>query len=153
MTINLVSLREKPDILERGISYIQSRWPNVYPKMYSDCLRNAVKSSSALPQWYFLTDKEKIMGCAGLIPNDFISRMDLYPWFCTLYIDPEYRGNFYTKILVEKAKKDCLNFGFSNLYLCTPLVGFYEKIGFKFLAEAYHPWDEVTSIYTIKCQD
>ena len=88
-----------------------------------------------------------IIGCAGLITNDFISRMDLYPWVCALFIDENYRCYSYSALLLEKAKEDAKKGGFNNLYLCSDYVGFYEKHGFTKIGTGYHPWGESSDIF------
>ena len=72
--------------------------------MYEDCVRHCLGSPSPLPQWYLLRDGETLAGCAGLIPNDFISRMDLWPWICALYVAREHRGHEYGRRLLDYAK-------------------------------------------------
>jgi len=76
--------------------------------------------------------------------------MDLYPWICALYIEEKYRGNAYGALLIEKAKKDTKAFGFRYLNLCTDHIGYYEKYGFKYIGQGYHPWEEESRIYQIE---
>ena len=80
--------------------------------VYEDCITHCITSESSLPQWYLSLNQEKIIGCVGLITNDFISRMDLYPWTCTLYIEEFYRGNEYGRLLLEHAQADAKKVGF-----------------------------------------
>lgn len=146
--MHVESVRENPRITQDAIKYIQSKWANPNSmKVYEDCILNSIKSDNGLPQWYVLMDQDKIIGCAGLITNDFISRMDLFPWLCALYIDDKYRGNNYAKSLIDKAIIDTKLAGYSNLYLCTDHIGYYEKFGFTYLAQGYHPWGEESRIY------
>jgi GNAT superfamily N-acetyltransferase len=148
--MNLVSVRENPEYKDLAIQYFQSKWGNESSnKVYEDCISHCVDAEAPLPQWYLLMADDKIIGCAGLITNDFISRMDLYPWFCALYIEKEYRGNGYGSLLLEKAKEDAKQGGFSNLYLCSDHVGYYEKYGFSKIGIGYHPWGETSGIFKI----
>lgn len=148
--MKIISVRENPEYKDIAIAYFQKCWKSVHPIIYEDCISHSTKTTNPLPQWYLLEKEGSIIGCAGLITNDFISRMDLYPWICALYIDEKHRGNCYATLLLEKAKEDAKSSGFKHLYLCTHHVGYYEKYGFKYIGQGYHPWNEESRIYEIE---
>lgn len=76
--------------------------------------------------------------------------MDLYPWICAIYIDEKHRGNNYSSLLIDKAKEDTKASGYKHLNLCTDHEGFYEKLGFDYIGQGYHPWGEESRIYQIE---
>ena len=146
--MRIVSVREHPEMCDAAIAYFQEKWASEDSMMvYEDCIRKSLTSQTLLPEWYLMLDGEKIMGCAGLISNDFISRMDLMPWLCALYIDPEYRGHAYGSLLIERIRADAAHKGYDKLYLCSDHVGFYEKYGFARIGTGYHPWGETSGIF------
>ncbi len=148
--IKIISVKESPEYKDTAIKYFQSKWANKNSMMvYDDCITNCIITIKPLPQWYLLQKDDITIGCAGLITNDFISRMDVYPWLCALYIEKEHRGHSYGALLIEKAKKDTQAGGFSSLYLSTDHVGYYEKYGFHYIGIAYHPWGESSRVYEI----
>lgn len=147
--MRIISVRENPEYKDKIIQYFQNSWSEIAPIIYEDCISHSINAKDSLPQWYVLENNNEIIGCAGLITNDFISRMDLYPWVCAIFIEEKYRGNNYSKLLIEKAKEDSKKAGFQNLYLCTDHIGFYEKMGFKYIGQGYHPWEEESRIYQI----
>ncbi|MBT8394729.1 MAG: GNAT family N-acetyltransferase [Flavobacteriaceae bacterium] len=147
--MKIISVRENPEFKNRAIKYFQKSWNGISPKIYEDSISHSINSKNPLPQWYLLLKDETIIGCAGLITNDFISRGDLYPWVCAIFIEEKHRGNTYSSILIHKAKIDAKEFGFNNLYLCTEHIGFYEKFGFRYIGQGYHPWDEESRIYEL----
>jgi len=151
--MKVISIRENPDYCKVGIEYIQKKWPQVSPQVYEDCIKHSITSDNPLPQWYLLEKDNNIIGCAGLITNDFISRMDLYPWVCAVFIEEEHRGNSYSSLLLQKAKDDAQIAGFKNLYLSTDHIGFYEKYGFEYIGQGYHPWFESSRIYKANLRD
>lgn len=147
--MKVISVREHPEYKDRAIEYISSKW-SVSRVIYEDCIGHSIAAESILPQWYLLEKEEELIGCSGLVTNDFISRMDLYPWFCALFIEERYRGNSYGSLLIEKAKQDARNAQFRNLYLSTDHIGYYEKYGFNYVGQGYHPWGEESRIYKIE---
>lgn len=148
--IKIVSVRETPSILNDALSYIQKIWANENSLMvYEDCIKHSILSNNALPQWYVVLDNEKIIGCAGLITNDFISRMDLFPWICAIYIEKDYRGSALASKLMNKACLDAKNAGYTSVYCCTDHIGYYEKYGFHYIGNGYHPWGETSRIYQL----
>ena len=148
--MNIISVRENPEYLDRAIAYFQKSWPSVKPEIYDDCIRHCIDARDHLPQWYLLMKEDEIIGGAGLITNDFISRGDLYPWICAVYIEEAHRGHAYATLLMEKAKIDTNRFGYQYLYLSTEHLGYYEKYGFSYIGQGYHPWGEESRIYEIR---
>lgn len=149
--MKIISVRENPDYTRKAIEYFQKIWASSSSmKVYEDSIEHCIDATNPLPQWYLLMEDDTIIGCAGLVTNDFISRMDLYPWICAIYIEEKYRGNHYGSLLMGKAKIDAKEGGFSNIYLSTDHVGYYEKYGFEHIGTGYHPWGDSSRIYSIK---
>lgn len=148
--MKIISVRENPEYKEKAVRFFQQSWVTVSPIIYEDSISHSINAENPLPQWYLLQKEDEIIGCAGLITNDFISRMDLYPWICAVFISEQQRGNNYAELLIDKAKDDSKRFGFKKLYLSTVHVGYYEKFGFRYIGQGYHPWNEESRIYQIE---
>lgn len=148
MERKVISVRENPEYKGKTIRYFQTHWASEDSMMvYDDCITSCLTAKTSLPQWYLLLEGDRIIGCAGLITNDFISRMDLFPWICALYIEEDRRGNAYGNLLMEKAKEDAKAAGFESVYLCTDHIGYYEHYGFEHIGIGYHPWGDTSRIY------
>ncbi|MCL2563067.1 MAG: GNAT family N-acetyltransferase [Oscillospiraceae bacterium] len=146
--MTIINVRDNPAYKEQAIAYIQSKWANRRNKaVYEDCISHSIDAKNPLPIWYLLLDADIIIGCAGLITNDFISRMDLCPWLCALWVDKKYRGQNLGNLLIAQIKEDTAKAGFDTLYLSTDHKGYYEKYGFSYIGDGYHPWGERSRIY------
>lgn len=143
--MKVVSVLEAPEMVEQAIAFFQRHWASEASlRVYDDCIRH---SAQPLPQWYLLVEGDAIIGGAGLIPNDFISRADLYPWLCALIIEPAWRGRAHGARLIARAKEDAYRAGFPCLYLATDHVGYYERYGFEPIGTGYDPWGGSSTIY------
>ena len=148
--MTIISVRQNPEYRDRAILFFQEKWGSPESNMvYTDCITHCIGADNPLPQWYLLMNGDTIAGGAGLVTNDFISRMDLYPWFVALFIEESERGHAYGRLLMERAMADAGDGGFTAMYLSTDLVGYYEKYGFTYIGTGYHPWGEKSRIYAI----
>lgn len=150
-SLQIKSVREHPDDWQAFSAYIASKWTDADGKwLYDDCISHAVNAEICLPEWWLAYDGDTPVGCAGLITNDFISRMDLMPWLCALYVDEDKRGRGIAGKLIACVKKYAEMNGFSSVYLATDHVSFYEKYGGTFIGEGVHPWGETSRIYRME---
>lgn len=147
--MTVINIRKNPEYVSRGIAYFQEQWATEQSKaVYTDCITRSVAAKNPLPVWYLLVDEAgEIAGCAGLITNDFISCGDLWPWLCALYVGEAHRGRGLGGLLIGHIRADAAKMGFSHLYLCTDLDGYYEKYGFAYLCDGHHPWGGRSRVY------
>jgi predicted GNAT family N-acyltransferase len=148
--MKIVSIREFTEYKEIATKYIHSKWGNDNNyQVYEDSILDCVINKGSTPYWYLLEENNKIIGCAGLIDHYFISRTDLSPWLCSLYIESDYRGKALGSILIEKIKEDSKKERFKSVYLCTQLDGYYEKYGFHYFGEGFFDNVEPARIYEV----
>ncbi len=150
--MKIISVRDYPEYLETAIEYIYSKWGNVNNSLcYRDCVEHSIDVESALPRWYLMIDdNDEVIGCGGLLSNDYISRMDLSPWISSMYVEESMRGQALGSKLLEHIESDAKSAGFNQVYLATNHLGYYEKYGFEFCGIGYHPWGDSSRIYTKK---
>ena len=149
--IEIRSVRQNPDMWEAFSIYIASIWTDADGKrLYDDCIFHAANAPFCLPEWWVAYEGGSPVGCVGLITNDFISRMDLMPWLCALYVEEEKRNRGIAGRLIACVKEYAFKNGFSKLYLATDHTSFYEKYGGEYIGEGVHPWGETSRIYKME---
>jgi RimJ/RimL family protein N-acetyltransferase len=145
----ILSLRGHPDFLDEAAEYFSTKWG--IPRItYEDSLQHSFSTASPLPRWYLLRKGDRTVGCFGLIANDFISRQDLWPWLCALYVDPEDRGQGLGARLLAFGRSEAARLGFQMLYLGTDLTDYYEKLDWRPIGTGYGPSGEPSRIYEIE---
>lgn len=144
----IVNVKEYGGGVERAIEYFHSIWgSNKSYMFYHDAIMHSSMEGKPLPRFYLMLRDEEIIGCYGLVTNDFVSRHDLYPWLAALYIDEKERGRELGRRLLEHGEKEAANLGFEALYLSTGHDGYYERYGWKRIEDGYEPDGSATRIY------
>jgi N-acetylglutamate synthase-like GNAT family acetyltransferase len=146
--MRIISIRQEPSYKDIATKYIHSKWGNeTNYQLYEDSIWGCINTKESVPHWYLMEDNEQIIGCIGLIDHDFIDRIDLTPWICSLYVEGKYRGKALGSLMIEQVKKDALKEGFKKVYLCTDLDGFYERYDFNHIGEGVLPSGKPEKIY------
>ncbi len=76
-----------------------------------------------------LLNSQQLIGFISIFPKDGEEYPELTPWYSTMYVKKEYRGNGYSKLLNDAILKEAKRRGFSKIYLKTTLENYYEKWG------------------------
>lgn len=76
-----------------------------------------------------LLDNDKLVGFISLFKTDGEERIDLKPWYATMYVKEEYRGKGYSKILNNAILQEAKSRKFTKVYLKSSLNNYYEKFG------------------------
>ena len=128
----IILLRDHPDMMERKAQWFHEKW-GIAEEAYRESMEACLKGASPVPQWYVMTDGDRIVGGLGVIDNDFHERPDLTPNVCAVYTMPDCRGRGIAGRLLNAACEDMHGFGIDVLYLLTDHDSFYERYGWEYL--------------------
>ena len=80
-----------------------------------------------------LLDEDKLVGFISIFPHDGDVEVELSPWYATMYVKKEYRGQGCSRILNDAILDEARKRGFNEIYLKTELNNYYEKFGAVFI--------------------
>lgn len=146
MTIEIISIKDYPELKDKAIAYCCENWPPVKNGFIS-FIEQSLTSENVLPMTFLLMKDEKIIGFYQLIYNECVMRKDLSPWITTLFIDEKERGCCLGSVLLEHGRKTLGQLGYEAVYLTTDHIQFYEKYGFKEIGLDQFDWGRPTKLY------
>lgn len=132
MERSIVILRQQPQWKERAAAWFHSKW-GIPLEAYLESMEEAIQKQTAVPQWYMVTEGDRIVAGVGIIENDFHKRKDLTPNVCAVYVEEDCRKQGLARQLLDLACADLRAFGVSDAYLLTDHTNFYEHCGWAFL--------------------
>ena len=138
--LKICNIKDKPEFLREVAILTQEEWgrktnsneefeEKINKKIYI-IVRNF---DNPLYCKLILLKEELLLGFISIFPTDGEERKDLSPWYATMYVKKEFRGNGYSKILNNAILQEAKKRGFKKIYLKTDLINYYEKFGAKFL--------------------
>lgn len=102
---------------------------------YIDEKLEQIKTSDKIIKVIGLFDKDNLIGFISLFKYDGEERNDLTPWYATMYVKKEYRGNNYSKLLNDEILKEAKKLNYKKVYLKSELVNYYEKFGAQYIQD------------------
>ena len=109
-----------------------------------------------LPQTYGLFLNNNIIGMFQLTYEDLKVRPDIYPWLANVYIDENYRGKGYGRLLLESVKSIAKkSVKVDEIFLYTKHKGLYEKFGWKYINEidTFNDESRIESLYKLNLKE
>lgn len=132
MQYEILKIRENPKLKQEAAQWFHEKW-GIALKSYLDSMDECLQNTGAVPQWYIVKNKEKIIGGLGVIANDFHERKDLTPNVCAVFVEEEYRCQKIAGAMLDYVCEDMSRNGIDTLYLVTDHTSFYERYGWEFL--------------------
>lgn len=132
MQYEILKIRENPRLKQEAAQWFHEKW-GIALKAYLDSMDEYLQNTGAVPQWYIVKNKEKIIGGLGVIANDFHDRKDLTPNVCAVFVEEEYRCQKIAGAMLDYVCEDMSRNGIDTLYLVTDHTSFYERYGWEFL--------------------
>ena len=132
MNYEIISLVNRPDLLETAARWFHEKWGVPY-EAYLESMQECLARKGAVPQWYLALQQDRIMGGMGVIENDFHNRKDLTPNVCAVYTEEDWRCQGIAGSLLHYVCTDMKEKGIDTLYLVTDHTSFYERYGWEFL--------------------
>lgn len=98
---------------------------------------------------FVLVENEKVISYCTLSQKDCVEDDNMVPWIGFVFTMEEYRGNRYSKVVINRALEKARFLGYNRVYLATDHIGLYEKYGFHYLETRKDIYEEDSRVYYI----
>ena len=138
--LEIYNIKDKQEYLKEIAELTQKEWGSGTNSIEEfnakiDKKINKIISNLNNPNYckLILLQDNTLVGFISIFPHDCDERPDLSPWYATMYVKEEFRGNGYSKLLNDAILKDAKSRGFTKIYLKTDLINYYEKFGANYI--------------------
>lgn len=134
--LKICNIKDKQEYLKEVAELTQKEWGNQANSIEEfnekiDRKINKIISNFNNPNYckLILLQDDTLVGFISIFPHDCDEKPDLFPWYATMYVKEEFRGNSYSKLLNNAILEEAKSRGFTKIYLKTDLINYYEKFG------------------------
>lgn len=124
-----VDLKTDLSFLKEYVELCALEWGKLKNNIEIQDKINLILSGDKVISVLGIVEDRKLIGFISLFKYDGDERKDLSPWYATMYVKEEYRGNGYSKVLNEMIIEEAIKLGYKRIYLKTDLNNYYEKFG------------------------
>ena len=137
--MEIVDVKNNPAYLKEYITLCSEEWGSKKDeeemKRYIDKKEHEILDGNKVISILGLTKDSDLIGFISLFEYEDEETPDVTPWYATMYVKKEFRGNGYSKILNEEVLKEAKKLGYDKVYLKSELVNYYEKFGAKYMCD------------------
>ena len=137
--MEVINITKNPDYLKQYIRLCSLEWgsPKTEEEMeqYISEKEEKILNGDKIISVIGLAKGDELLGFISLFKYEDDVKEKLTPWYATMYVKEEHRGNGYSKILNEEILKEAKRLGYDKVYLKSFLVNYYEKFGAKYISD------------------
>ena len=138
--LNIYNIKDKQQYLREVAELTQNEWGSKTSskKEFNKKVTNKITkiiNNLENPNYckLILLEDTTLIGFISIFPHDCDEKPELTPWYATMFVKEEFRGNGYSKLLNSAIIHEAKSRWFHKLYLKTDWVGYYEKFGAIFI--------------------
>lgn len=126
--LKIYNIKEKQEFLREVAELTQKKWGHQtnseeeFEKKVQNKISKIVQNFNN-PSYckLILLENNNLIGFISIFPTDGDERIDLTPWYATMFVKEEYRGKGYSKILNDAILSEARKRNIPKLYLKTSL--------------------------------
>lgn len=137
INLKIYNLKDKLEYIKEFILICHNEWGGYWEEdkideKINERIPSTIKRLEKYPT-LLLVENNTLLGFVSLFENDCEKLKEYTPWYATLYVKEDFRGNHFSKILTDAIISEAKRLNFRKIYLKTTLNNFYEKLGFVYL--------------------
>ena len=121
--------------LEEYLTICYNEWSDKSKPFNLNDKIKRVKGSNNIILAIGLIENNILVGFISLFKNDCTQKVELTPWYATMYVKNTYRNKGYSKLLNNELIKQAHSLGYEKIYLKSKLSNYYEKFGANYLSK------------------